>query len=398
MKLEDAIQIGFYSDDTNEVLYESQNYYTDWPIFILKDRKYFTAKKFFYFKIPILFGMPENANILTVFNKKVSSGKNKRSKRYIFLNESADNASNTAIEPEPIRFKNWKFTDDSLGANHFLLKLDRISKNQDKSKISSPIWNNYFPLLMDSVFERENLQDGEFIVKTYSPINAPLLLTLDKEEVYYPTIGIAVDKYHLTFFTFYIEPAIQRFKKKDTIHHSKVIDTGKFKFKVDNDKLFYTSENQAVGFLYQFVNNDKIKDYELAQKNFNVTIDEEQEENINFLFYQKIGDSTRYDDFIENFEAITLNHQEYNSLINTAKVPISSDEDYINNHPLYIASKNNRLLHQNKFSITETTMSLGVVKSNEIKNTGRIEFSLSDYPDDIEVGGEEIILRSVIFK
>ena len=251
-RLNDSIDLGFYDGNGNDPVYVSTDYYQDWPILKLDDRTYATSKEYFYIRLPIFIGMPEVANILTSFTKKVSVGKSRRNIRYKLLNELGRDGEISLQKSDAIRLKNWDYSDNSLGANYFLLKLDKIEAT-NRAEVLSPAWNSFFSLDMNPIFSLDDIEDGEFRVKTYASINSPLIAVNSGDEVYYPTIGIAVDKSHVTFFSFYRESAHRMFRRRD-FQSLKIIDTGKFNYAFDAGTLNYQNSDQSIGFLYQVPN------------------------------------------------------------------------------------------------------------------------------------------------
>lgn len=387
-KFNDTIEVGFYKNRRN-IRFDETDYYEGWPILTLKNKSYRTRRKYFYLKLPILVGMPEVANVLTAFNKRVSVGSSRRSIRYALLND-VDLQGNTSLKTsEQVRLKNWEFDDDTLASNYFLLKIDRIT-NTDASQVLTPVWNSFFSLKMKHIFKLDDIADKEYRVKTYASVNAPLVTDKTSQEIFYPTIGIAADKYHITFFSFYRESAHRLYRKRD-FQTTKAIDTGKFYNAVDTDKLDYQNSDQAVGFLYQIANNARIQDYELTQ--YAVTDAENQIQEAKFLSYLKTGELNLNDDFFENFDAITFTHQEYAQLLTAASVAIS-DTDFISTHPLFIRGKNNKKYRYNQFSLVETTVSLGVPKvvGNDVDNNYVVD--LQEYPNDIQYNNEDITFIS----
>ncbi|MEL6534211.1 MAG: hypothetical protein AAFQ98_02305, partial [Bacteroidota bacterium] len=394
LRFVDRVLVGFLDGSGKTPNYgDPIDYYEGWPILILRNRQYQTTKKFFYLKLPILFGMPENANILTAFNKGVSSGPNKRSKRYILLNKQGKDGTVSSGETDPIRLKNWEYSDYSLGANHFLLKLDRIQELPDRSQVYHKIWNSFFPLHMKAIFNQETFEDGEFRVKTYSALNAPLLTSKDYSEVYFPTIGIAFDKYQVTFFSFYDERAAIEYPDTEE-YVPKPIDTGKFDYTVDVNELEYSGNNQAIGFLYQLANNERIQDYQLTKRKYTVTHEDSSEEQIDLLYYQKTGESTRFDNFMDQFEAISFNLSEYNTLVNASTDPVT-EEGFINGHPMYLLSKDIKFGGPYQMRTMELTVSLGMPKLIP-RADGTYAIYLATYPKPIKISEEEITLRAAL--
>jgi len=390
LRVSDNVNIGFYPS-SGDPIFTSTDYYLDWPILKLDGQSYNTSDEYFFLKIPVSIGMPESAVILTAFNEKVSVGSGKDDVRFTLLNSQDRDGNIRLKESESIRLKNWSYSDNSLGSNHFLLKLDRITE-VDRSQILSPIWNSYFSIKMKPIFDTTGIEEGEFRIKTYSPINAPLITSSSSDQVYYPTIGIAADKYHITFFSFYRDTAYNAFDGGLNFP-LKMLDTGRFNYSFDSSELVYETSEQAVGFLYLLTQNDRVKDFQLSQYNFSDP--ENMLTDVKFVKYLKKGIANNADTFFRHFEAITLTHAEYDVLVNVENTPPTND-DYISDHPLYIRSKNVQSYNYEKFNLIENAITMGIVKIDGNDTTEEYRFDLTEYPEDIELDGEEIALTSVI--
>ena len=389
-KLRDTIDLGFYDGSSDDPVYNTIDYYQGWPILKLDSLSYNTSKEYFYLKLPILIGMPINANVITSFTKKVSVGKSKRNIRYKLLNEQDKNGEISLKESEPIRLKNWDFDDDTLGANYFMLKLDRIEKT-DSKEVLSTIWNSFFSLNINPIFGLDNIEDGEFRVKTYSSINSPLVINNNGDEVFYPTAGIAVDKSHVTFFSYYTDSAHRNYRKRD-FKPLKIIDTGKFNFVFDQETLNYQDLNQSVGFLYYLANNYKLSGHSIGQ--FSFSNSESQINNTKFLKFLKNSPLVISNSFFENFDAITLTHEEYNYLKSLNANELFNDQDFISQHPFFIKGSNNNSKEYQKFNWVSTNITLGVPKIEERTNANIYAINLKDYPEPVELDSEEIVLSS----
>ena len=366
----------------------------------MDNKAYQSDEHSFQLVLPILLGLPTHANVLTAYNKQVSYRDNTTSLRYMLLNEQGNDESVSIQESEPILLKSWADESGNLGANQFLLKLDRITPTFDKAKVLSPIWNNFFSLNMDNFFGKENMQDGEFRVKVYTSLNAPLLTSTDLEEIYFPTTGIAIDKCQVTFFSFYSEAAIKNYQDFNYELIRMAINTGKFRYKVNENETAYTSPEQAIGFLYQFVNNNRISDYRLAAKEYAISASNEAEKTP-FLHYEKIGNQNSLDDFMDNFEAISFSHAEYDELIRLKTASLAADiadsDDYVLDHPMFLLSDENRINTQNKFTLVETLATLGVVKAVENLASGTFELDFVPYPAPVQPNGQDLLLNSITF-
>ena len=391
LRVEDEIQVGFY-DANDNVVYTGETYYNPWPVLKLSNLDYNTSKEFFYIKIPMIIGTPENALVLTSFTKKVSVGNESRDIRYKLLNPIDRNGNIKLNETEPIKLRNWvELNSNKLGCNYFLLKIDRIAP-VDGDDVLSPVWNSFFSTKMNPIFGITNIDEGELRIKTYSAINAPLLTTSSSDQIFYPTIGIAADKYHITFFAFYREGSYNPYKE-DRNYPLKMMETTKFKYAFSTDELDYQNPDQAVGFLYYLTKNDKIKDYRLSQYAFNDTDNGlNQAKFVKFLKDGAVADS---DLFFRNFQAITFTHGEYEALMDFYDTP-PTDNDYIAEHPLYVRSKNVKLYDYEKFSYLENIATLGIAKIEGDDTTEKYQVSLVEHPNDVIVNGEQVVFTSMV--
>lgn len=387
LKERENLSLGFY-DGQNEIQYQELNYYSEWPILKLSNKAYLNSKKEFFLKLPITIGMPEVANVLTSFTKKVSLKKDAIYKKYRLLSQ-LDVIGNTKLkETEAIKLENWSFSDNSLGANYFLLKIDKLSFT-DKSIALDSVWNGFFSLKMKNVFSLDNISEGEFRLKTYSSINAPLMTNDNLSGMYSPTIGLVADKYHITFFSLYDELVLEEDSSNRAIY-PKLIETGKFNYTFDNATLSY-QDNQAVGFLFQMINN-KVEGYEINQYSIS---DTENSIDSKFLLIQKKEEgNVNFQKFMDNFHAITLTHEEYNELLSKVDSPII-DGDFITNCDYFIRGSQNKKYDYEQFSFLETSITVGIPK---IVNTNEDAFSIliEEYPEEIKVNNKLITLTSAI--
>ncbi|WP_417874040.1 hypothetical protein [Xanthomarina gelatinilytica] len=380
---QDTLAVGFYND-LGEVEYEQVNYYSDWPILKINNKSFQGEKHEFFIKLPITIGMPETANILTSYTKKVSLKNDKLYKKYRILAQQKITGEVSLKESEPIKLENWS-SSAKLSTNYFLLKLDRIG-NSDKSNSPHKIWDAFFSLDMKNVFDTNAIPEGEFRLKTYASINAPININKDLSGYYSPTIGIVADKYQISFFSFYDELVYEESQKNKTIRSS-FIQTGKYNNAYDTTNLLYQG-GQAVGFLYQIVTN-KIRNFELSQFSL-IDVDN----NINgakFLLPQSTA-VNNYEEFMEHFDCITLTHEEYNALKSKVSEAIS-DVDFIQEHPYFIKGKQTKNYNYEQFNFIETTITLGIPK---IITTTDNNYSIviAEHPTSAIVNDEEIILTS----
>lgn len=380
---QDTLVVGFYND-LGEVEYEQVNYYSDWPILTINNKSFQNEKSEFFIKLPITIGMPEVANILTSYTKKVSLKNDKLYKKYRILAQQKITGEVSLKESEPIKLENWS-SSAKLSTNYFLLKLDRIG-NSNKSNSPHKIWDAFFSLDMKNVFDTNAIPEGEFRLKTYASINAPININKDLSGYYSPTIGIVADKYHISFFSFYDELVYEESQKNKTIRSS-FIQTGKYNNAYDSTNLLYQG-GQAVGFLYQIVTN-KIRNFELSQFSL-IDVDN----NINgtkFLLPQSTA-VNNYEEFMQHFDCITLTHEEYNALIAKVSETIGN-ADFIQEHPYFIKGKQTRNYNYEQFNFIETTITLGVPKV-VVTTDDSSSILIEEHPTSAIVNDKEIVLTS----
>lgn len=382
----DSLKLGFYDTEDN-IIYEEFDYYNGWPILKLSAQVYKGDKKKFFLKVPISIGMPEVANVITTYTKKVKLEKDTIYKRYMLLGQQDVSGNVKTKESESIKIESWSLNNNKLGANYFLLKLDKITFS-DKSDALDKIWNSFFSLKMKNIFKTNDIPEGEFRLKTYSNINAPITVSKGLSKMFSPNIGIVADKYHITLFSFYDELVYDESSSSNGIYNN-LIQTGKFNFPFDNSNLEY-KDNQAVGFLFQIISN-KLKGFELSQ--FNLSDSENGISSSKFLVPQNNGtNDLDFEDFLDDFHCITLTHEEYNELIKATTVVIT-DEDFIEEHPYFIKGKFNKKYDYEQFSLLETTLTLGVPK---VVSTYDDNYSIliTEHPKDVKVNSENITLTS----
>lgn len=390
-KFKDELRVGFYSADNNipDPVYTALNYYTNWPILKITNQIYNNSKKWFHITIPISIGSPENTNFLSSYVGKISTEKDPTQKKHFILADG--NGSNTIQleQSEAIKLKNWKYDDNKLGANYFLLKKSTKGIGNEQQNISS-IWNNFFSLKMNNVFGFEDLIDGDFRVYTYSSINNPLIIDSQKGEAYFPISGIAIDKNHVTFFAYKDELVYKNSRDREP---KPVALTGKGKFNLQFDAANYDyngTTNPHFGFLHQIVNSSKIKNYQLSK--FSIPDSQNTSNVIKFLTYAKSGEDNSNDAIFETFETITFTHDEYEVLKD-----LQDDEtgDFLD-HPLYLKCKEHAFEEYEKFTLENYTLTLGVPTIIENEDNATLSFvGIADSTDAIEYDSLPIEFTSI---
>lgn len=387
-KFKDDLKVGFYSADSNikDAVYTDMNYYINWPILKITNQTYNNSKKWFHVKIPIGIGSPVNANFLSSYVGKISTEKDTTQKKH-FIIASDDNTNSIELEQsEAIKLKNWRYDDNKLGANYYLLKKSTKGNRNDKKNISS-IWNNFFSLKMNNIFGFDNLRDGDFRVYTYSSINSPVIIDSSKGEAYLPTSGIAVDKNHVTFFSFKDSTLYKSTKNRPDSPIS-LIEKGKFNLSFKTSDYDYeNTTNPHIGFLNQIVKTSSNLNFELRK--FSIP-DPQNENNIfKFLSYSRSGDLSEYDSIFQTFEAITFTHNEYNAL-----KAYQQTEGEFPSHPLYVKCKEHTYQNYEKYTLENYVLTLGTPVLVENEDATLFYLDISNSTNDITYNSLPISLTS----
>ncbi len=314
-----------YTQDDEEIA-EEINYYDDWPIIRLNQKKVLESNtSSFEIQLPL----------------KGISGLNYRfflkSFTHEFLVKQATYTTLTEINSlrefdnfqirfgDRIKLNSWKVNEDTFGANYFVFKYAVKSNNfGPEPSMSKFLLDGTFSLDIKDLLGDEKLDDGDFRVYTYSAINAPIMFKNDisgdeTNEVYTQNIGIAVEKDAVTFFSF-----------ADEIGHStnqtinfplSLIKKGRYQNSVFLDEFDYNPENKSVGFLemlpFRVPNGNlkliKIKENITFWNQFNIKTSEDRE----FLYYANARPFNENQFRIDpnRFDAITISKQEYETLV-----------------------------------------------------------------------------------
>lgn len=398
-KLNDQLEVGFYSSNTSETspVYSNANYYDGWPLLKLNSLTYNNSKKFFFVTIPILIGEPENLNFISCLTSKVSTDKQKTKKRHTVIAVQGSGTDVVLKKTEPIKLENWKFSDNKLGANYFLIKKSSVGVYSNTNELDV-VWNNFFSLKMNNIFGDIDI-DGHFNVYTYSSINNPLIVDQLRGEVYNPTIGIAFDKSNVTFFSYKDELVYDESNEKK-VRPTALIGTGKFKkgFNSENFEYDQNNPNQCVGFLNQLINSSKTINYDFERFSFSNADDNTDTNNsIQFLSYIKNGKSDVKDGVLNTLKTVTLSLAEYNELKVIEASSVYTDNDFFINHPMYISGIDFKISDYGRIQIEQQKLTLGVVgfiDESEVDN----DIDFVNYPVDILVENEPIEIVCANFR
>ena len=370
-KLTDNFPVGFYSSQTpDEPTYSDINYYNSWPILKLVDYEFETSKKYFFIKVPIEIGSPENENYLSSFTGKISTSKDNSKKKHIKISNYETNVDIDIVNSESIKLRNWKYNNDKLGSNYFLLKKSSNGSNNEFPNISS-IWNNFYSLKMKNIFGNDQLIDGDFRVNIYSSINFPLVIDSKKGEVYLSTSGIAVDKNHVTFFSYKEEVIYKNSKSVSKIPFA-LIGKGKFNLSFDVSQFDYASfVNPHFGFLNQMVNTSRVENFALAK--YSIEDTQTPSNFLKFLCYSRSGEHMDSDDVFNTFNTITLIHDEY-QVVDLIQQTINAD---FSDHPVYLKCKTHSIQNYEKLILEDYELTIGVptIEHDDLQSTYYVNLS-----------------------
>lgn len=389
-KLKDELKLGFYSANSSiqDPVYTSKNYYTNWPILILSDEVFNNSKSYFYLTIPIIIGSPENLNFISSYVGKIATSKDSTPKKHLIIANSESDTQIELIDAEPIQLKNWKYSDNKLGANYFLLKKGVTGSTKEKQDYSS-IWKSFFSLKMKNIFGFDQIIDGNFRVYTYCSINSPLIVESENGEIYYPTTGIAIDKNHVSFFSYKEEMVYKNYNHSPS-RPIALIGKGKFNFSFNPADYNYPAAiNPHIGFLHQIVNSSKIPNFEL--KKFSSPDPSNNANTFKYLNYIRTGDFDEHDDVFESFNSITLTHDEYNVLL---AVQMATGGDFPD-HPIYIDCLEHSFNEYDKFTTEDFTLTVGVATIVENDDPNLNYLDINDTTNNITYNNLPIILSSI---
>lgn len=380
----DELLLGTYTS-SNEISYSEISYYENWPILIIDDLSYESNKKFFFLKLPIIGALPNRANVLSAYNKKISVGKSKRSKRHINL-EPFDGDDVDLGFSVALRCANWKYNDNKLGANIFLLKKNTVVTKDTSDYVLSPIWKSFFSLKMKTPFDNSNLSNGQLMVRTYSSLYAPLIRNKSGEELYIPTVGIAEDKENVTFFSYFSESGFREFKRQG-IKLPIILKTGVYSL---NESNYDFEDGQSVGFLQAVSHFARGRDSLLAKRKFLADGDTEDSKFIDFLSLSP----SKIDTYLKNeLYTITVSRQEYDEIV-SASNETSTDVNIIDNHDRFIYSDRPRIKLYPKFRYLEN--SLGISSASIVGEGDDLKVQQEVWTDEVVVGQDNIAFGSII--
>lgn len=373
--LRDTLSVGFAGADNNFV-FQEHHYYAGWPILRLDAAQYATAKANFQVRIPIEIGDALNRYYVTNFADKIASVVDGQRRRSIAVGGDPDDGHIQLNATEPLRLRNWCYSDNKLGSNYFLLKIDATGDTVEGA-LSTNIWKNRFSMKMKNVFGTTNMQEGHFSVNTYAAYNSPVISDAKAGEVYYAVSGIAVDKENVTFFSFRDEPVFTTKESGVSLPAYPLTGKGKFYYPYDEQSFQYDGGAvvQNVGFLAQMANKLKIPEYNLRKVSATNSFTQETHAVATYARNQL---NDRADEIMDYFDAISLTHAEYNALLAFQENQMGS----FPGHPAFICVSASTSRPYIDFDYEEHTLSLAVptVVWDETNETPSIQLQPTSSP------------------
>jgi hypothetical protein len=270
--------------------------------------------------LPIKLSTPEHIHILTSHTNSVR-------KKGEFLNGSTNiplaiQTVGTVLataESEPLEFHNWAYSNSNLGANYFLCKLSILGDNVGATP-THPILNSYFDIDMKNPFGDTGIEDGEYRVQMYSSLNGPVMADDKMKELDLSLIGIAYDKYHVTFFTVPEDKAFS-FENTEFVNMTGFTGGGIFKVPISSEEATYNPANQGLGFLFQSLKRTNLSGVKLKGFSFSDSngVDHKL---INYAHNDVDKLKTK---FFRKLSAISMTHEEYEELKNAGDTGVSGD-------------------------------------------------------------------------
>lgn len=379
-KLTDELKLGFYSESSELPEYVLQDYYTSWPLLILSDYQYTTSISEFFIELPASGG--NSLSIISSFAGKIKTLNNNTKFKHLKISGEYED---TLIDP--LRLQSWNYSDNSLGANYFLLKYC-VTNTINNDNALPYVWQNFFSLKLNNIFGFENIQEGEFLVNTYSTINSPAVIDSARGEIYYPKTGIAVDTKNVTFFT-YREEIIEGKSEYNPDYFLPIIGKGKFFGSFEANDYDYELGNEKVGFLNQLSKLESLNNFKLQK----FSIEDPQNTGNTFQAVRYIRDMERRqsDEVFLTLQTITFTHDEYTVLKN-AQTSLSSD---LHGHPLYLSSKEFNLTEFDKFSLHDITLTLSKPFIDDPTEGGTSYVDMQNVLTDIVIDGQPITLSNI---
>ncbi len=356
-----TIELGFQQDGTQDLLINSIDYYTDWPLLRIVGQTVPTAnpESQVRLRLPINDVATYNARY---FLRSYTHKFLEKAESTLFQELNYLDASGAIRKDfcEAIFIKSWVSSDDVLGANYFSFKYGKVQISELSDDIISRR-NQYdlvFPVEMKNLIGDDILDDGDFKVSLYSSENAPIVLKnfLDISNEYYTQyIGIAKDKYNTTFFSFPDRIGYESGRRLK--FPFAIVQEGKYDNSAFLEEFQYTQGTDSLGFLE--VLPKRTLDSALVLKKVAKQLNGQLEE---FLYYLNSAPSqdNKFSIDARKFHAITVSNEEYDTIL-TLK-----GSDFDPGYRVFLDVNNETLLSQNHdgFAIGRSDLKLQGIEFN----------------------------------
>ncbi|WP_010177693.1 hypothetical protein [Aquimarina agarilytica] len=315
-----TIRLSFEQEGSDELQGESINYYNDWPLLRLENKKLPIKKSTskIILELPFI-GISDDTSkyYLSSFTHEFLPETDSKNK-FHHLNQLDEKKQFLVGFSEKITLSSWTNDSDTLGANYFIFKYSSLQYSFCNSILRNSILDTLFSLDMKLLIDDKKPDDGDFNTYLYSSINAPVIDKTvgndDSKDVYLPTIGIAKDKHHITFFAF-----------QDKINHSSadsslnyplsLVRKGKYDNAVFLDEFEYDPNIKSLGFLAALPL--RLQQQSLKLKKVSHPFPKNgTDENREYLYYLNPGTNNSGLSYIEprTFDCITITIEEYDEL------------------------------------------------------------------------------------
>lgn len=360
------------------------NYYQNWPILRIKGLQYQTAKDYLWLKFPLYKLRLEAPFYLSSFTGYFYSVYEKITSRYGLIANGIESTTIEFDDTQPIRFWNWRHSDNSIGANYIFLKVSYPPEFSTQDV--SPELRDLFRVDMKSVFSDTVIDDGEFAVKNYDSVNVPITRDSLTGKVYTSVMGIVYDKEHVTLYS-YRENIIYSENALDDYFAYPIFKTGRYTKEYDIEDYDTAGvTNPNFGFLSLWRNRQMIDNQTIRK----LTLNNEDNVATEVLTLNLDGAFIQSDDVVNGLEIISFTKSEFAYLHNvqTGDFP---------EHPNFIRSGETFTMENDTYTLTEIILTLGVPIVQEDATSGALYVGIEDSPTPIVHNGNPIKFTAINF-
>ncbi len=367
------LRLSFEQEGSEELIIEPIDYNDDgWPLLRLSQKELPQEKSLS--KIILELPLKEisyNANryYLNSFTHEfITEDKPKSS--FVRLNDFENDTFKTKYS-ETITLSNWVNENGKLGSNYFIFKYSNIQDSKANNTLRTKNLDSLFPLDMKLLLGDDDVTDGDFKTYLYSSMNSPLIDKSngldDSQDIYLPKIGIAKDKYHITFFAF--KDKSDHNAGNDNLNYPyDLLSTGKYDNSVRLDEYEYNSNEKSLGFLTALPYRMQSTDIKLKMVNLQFAKGETLEDR-DYLYYLNSSPIKKGNISIDprTFDCITITIAEYQQLLQISTnnnyrsfLYLKYEDHYVNGQAIIGEYK----LGMKTIAISELDGSLGVDTTN----------------------------------